>query len=149
VSAQTSTRASPSPKESPSPRAFREDPSYTPPPPDYKAPSLLAEHKGLAILFATLGLAFALYCLRPHAGHARAARSPAAGSATADSAAPSAAALPPAAQRASTGASTAATAATAPAAGATAPAGKSAATQGNSAATQPIYIEALPDNASQ
>ncbi len=34
---------------------------------DYKPPSLLAEHKGLAILLALVCIAFAVYCFRaPH-----------------------------------------------------------------------------------
>jgi hypothetical protein len=54
--------------ESPSPSTYREKNPYHPPPAEYKPPSLLAEHKGLAILFAVIVAAFAFYCLRaPHA----------------------------------------------------------------------------------
>jgi hypothetical protein len=52
-----------SPRVSPSPSAYREKNPYTPPPPDYKPPSVLAEHKGLAILFAAISIGFAAYCL--------------------------------------------------------------------------------------
>jgi hypothetical protein len=48
----------------PSPSAYREkNPSETPPT-DYKAPSMLAEHRGLALLFLAAMIAFALYCWR-------------------------------------------------------------------------------------
>lgn len=50
-----------------SPRAYREKNPYNPPPPDYKPPSMLVEHKGLAVLFAVISVGFALYCLKsPH-----------------------------------------------------------------------------------
>jgi hypothetical protein len=49
------------PRESPSPSAYRERNPYKPPPPDYKPPSMLAEHKGLAILFAAILIGFAGY----------------------------------------------------------------------------------------
>jgi hypothetical protein len=51
----------------PSPDAYRQSNPYEPPPADYKAPSLLAEHKGLAIAFIVALLGFALYCWKaPH-----------------------------------------------------------------------------------
>jgi hypothetical protein len=49
------------PRESPSPSAYREQNPYKPPPPEYKPPSVLAEHKGLATLFAAILLAFGVY----------------------------------------------------------------------------------------
>lgn len=49
------------PRESPSPSAYREQNPYKPPPPDYKPPSMLAEHKGLAILFAAILIGFTGY----------------------------------------------------------------------------------------
>ncbi len=44
-----------------SPSAYRERNPYTPPPPEYKPPSLLAEHRGLAILFVAIAIGFAAY----------------------------------------------------------------------------------------
>jgi hypothetical protein len=41
-------------RETPSPSAYREQNPYKPPPPEYRPPSLLAEHKGLAILFTAI-----------------------------------------------------------------------------------------------
>ncbi|HTV95342.1 MAG TPA: hypothetical protein VME42_05050 [Steroidobacteraceae bacterium] len=56
----------------PSPSAFR----YTPPPADYEAPSILSEHRGLALIFLAAACAFALYCWRaPHRPEASAAPS--------------------------------------------------------------------------
>jgi hypothetical protein len=46
----------------PSPDAYRQSNPYEPPPAEYKPPSLLAEHKGLAILFVVALLGFLLYC---------------------------------------------------------------------------------------
>lgn len=55
------------PRESPSPSAYRQENPCEPPPGEYKPPSLLAEHKGLAILFAVISIGFAVYCLStPH-----------------------------------------------------------------------------------
>jgi hypothetical protein len=52
---------------SPSPSAYRQKNPYQAPPAEYKAPSLLREHRRLAILFAGVAAAFALYCLKlPH-----------------------------------------------------------------------------------
>lgn len=49
----------------PAPAAYRQENPYEPPPAEYKAPSLFAEHKGLAIAFMIAVLAFAFYCLKP------------------------------------------------------------------------------------
>jgi hypothetical protein len=40
---------------------YREQNPYKPPPPDYKPPSVLAEHKGLAILVAAILIGFLVY----------------------------------------------------------------------------------------
>jgi hypothetical protein len=54
-----------------SPSDYRQKNPYNPRPAEYKPPSVLAEHKGLAILFAVILVAFAVYCLRtPHRPHA-------------------------------------------------------------------------------
>ena len=51
----------------PAPRAYREKNPSEPPPADFKAPSMLTEHKGLALLFLGAAIAFALYCWKaPH-----------------------------------------------------------------------------------
>ena len=47
-----------------SPRAFREKNPYTPPPPEYKPPSMLTQHWRLAVLFAVVCIAFAVYCFK-------------------------------------------------------------------------------------
>jgi len=49
------------PWESPSPSAYREQNPYKPPTPEYKPPSMLAEHKGLTILFAVILIGFVVY----------------------------------------------------------------------------------------
>jgi len=46
----------------PAPSAYRAQNPSEPPPADYKAPSMLAEHKGLALLFLAAAIGFALYC---------------------------------------------------------------------------------------
>lgn len=46
----------------PAPSAYREKNPPEPPPPDFKAPSMLAEHKGLALLFLAAVIVFAWYC---------------------------------------------------------------------------------------
>jgi hypothetical protein len=48
------------------PRSFRGEGGAPPPEAlyEYKPPSLLAQHKGLAVIFAILCVAFAVYCLR-------------------------------------------------------------------------------------
>jgi hypothetical protein len=50
------------PRVAPSPSAYREKNPYNPPPPDYKAPSMLAQYRSLAILFALIAIGFILYC---------------------------------------------------------------------------------------
>jgi hypothetical protein len=66
--------------ESPSPSAYREKNPYNPPPPDYKPPSFLWEHKGLAILFAAVPIAFAAYFLTtPHTANRAGSSAAAAG----------------------------------------------------------------------
>jgi hypothetical protein len=57
------------PIESPSPSAYRAKNPYEPPPADYKVPSLLREHRRLAILFLGVAVAFGWYCLRPKLAH--------------------------------------------------------------------------------
>jgi|HubBroStandDraft_5_1064220.scaffolds.fasta_scaffold133512_2 hypothetical protein len=55
------------PRESPSPSEYRAENPYKPPPPEYKPPSMLAEHRGLAILFLAVLLgcvAFGWHALR-------------------------------------------------------------------------------------
>ncbi len=48
------------------PRSFRGEGGLPPPEVlyDYKPPSLLAQHKGLAVIFAILCVAFAVYCFK-------------------------------------------------------------------------------------
>jgi hypothetical protein len=51
-----------------SPSAFRRDNPDNPPPAEYKPPSMLAEHRRLAVLLAAVCVAFVWYCLKtPHA----------------------------------------------------------------------------------
>ncbi len=65
------------PIASPSPSAFRRENPDNPPPADYKPPSMLAEHKRLAVLFAAVCVAFVWYCWRmPHAPRALNTASP-------------------------------------------------------------------------
>lgn len=61
-----------------SPRTYREKNPYTPPPPEYKPPSLIAEHWKLATLFTLVCIAFAAYCLRTPRAHRDEVRAPAA-----------------------------------------------------------------------
>lgn len=61
-----------------SPRAYREKNPYTPPPPEYKPPSLIVEHWKLATLFSLVFIAFAAYCLKPPRTHRDAVTAPAA-----------------------------------------------------------------------
>ena len=49
----------------PAPRAFRDANPYESQPAEYKAPSMLVEHRGLALLFLAASIVFAVYCLRP------------------------------------------------------------------------------------
>ena len=104
------------PWESQSPSAYREQNPYKPPPPEYKPPSVLAEHKGLAIVFAVILIGFVVYGWRTlHAPRRR-----------------------PPYQRAATAAAPADT--TPHASGSNQPPPPDAAS-----AAQPIYIEALPE----
>jgi hypothetical protein len=50
------------PVDSPSPSAYRQENPDNPAPADYKPPSLLAEHKRLAIVLTLACVAFAFYC---------------------------------------------------------------------------------------
>jgi hypothetical protein len=109
---------------SPSPSAYRRDNPDNPPPAEYKPPSMLAEHKGLAILFVAVCIAFAFYCWR-------APRAP-----SALTAAPSAPAAPAASS----------TAASAPVR--QMPARQTPAANAAPAAVrpkQPIYVETVPE----
>jgi hypothetical protein len=49
----------------PAPSAYRQTNPYESRPAEYQPPSLLAEHRGLALLFLAAVIAFAAYCLRP------------------------------------------------------------------------------------
>lgn len=62
------------PQISPSPSAYREQNPYKPPPPEYKPPSMLAEHRGVAILFFAIAIGCAVYGWRTL--HAPARRAP-------------------------------------------------------------------------
>jgi hypothetical protein len=48
----------------PPPRAYREENPYESQPVEYRAPSMLVEHRGLALLFIAAAIVFALYCWR-------------------------------------------------------------------------------------
>jgi zona occludens toxin (predicted ATPase) len=51
----------------PAPSAYRAKNPYESQPTEYKAPSMLVEHRGLALLFLVAVIAFALYCWKaPH-----------------------------------------------------------------------------------
>jgi hypothetical protein len=57
------------PIASPSPSAYRRDNPDSPPPAEYKPPSMLVEHRRLAILLAAVCVAFVWYCWKtPHSG---------------------------------------------------------------------------------
>jgi hypothetical protein len=129
------------PIASPSPSAYREKNPYQAPPTEYKAPSLLREHRRLALLFAGVAAAFAVYALKsPHAtGSASVA--PIAAPLRADAAAthststaPSGAAATPTvrAQPLDPAASVA----------------RRAAAEPSTSATQPIYVESVPEKES-
>jgi hypothetical protein len=62
--AQSSAPSEAAPIASPSPSAYREKNPYQAPPTEYKPPSLLREHRRLAILFAGVAAAFAVYSLK-------------------------------------------------------------------------------------
>jgi hypothetical protein len=48
----------------PAPSAYRAQNPYESQPAEYKAPSLLVEHRGLALLFLAAATVFAVYCWR-------------------------------------------------------------------------------------
>jgi hypothetical protein len=48
----------------PPPSAYRAKKPYESRPAEYQAPSILVEHRGLALLFLAAAIGFALYCLR-------------------------------------------------------------------------------------
>ncbi len=48
----------------PAPRAYREKNPYESQPVEYQAPSMLVEHRALALLFLAAAIVFALYCWR-------------------------------------------------------------------------------------
>jgi hypothetical protein len=48
----------------PSPSAYREENPHESKPAEYQAPSMLVEHRGLALLFLAAAVVFALYCWR-------------------------------------------------------------------------------------
>jgi len=54
----------------PAPSIYREKNPPEPPPADFKAPSMLAEHRGLALLFLAAVIAFAWYCWEAPLGKA-------------------------------------------------------------------------------
>ena len=106
----------------PAPSAYREKNPYESAPAEYKAPSMLAEHKGLALLFIAAVIAFALYCWKaPQRSVALDAAAPAAHGATQSVAAPAAAA------------------------GNGDPRGETARTRTPESSQSPIYVETLPD----
>jgi len=79
------------PRISQSPSAYREQNPYKPPPPEYKPPSMLAEHWGVAILCVAVAIGFGVYGWRTL--HAPARRAPPSQRAT-PAASPAAAAQP-------------------------------------------------------
>jgi hypothetical protein len=48
----------------PAPSAYRAKNPYESQPADYKAPSILVEHRGLALLFLAAAIVFAVFCWR-------------------------------------------------------------------------------------
>jgi hypothetical protein len=48
----------------PAPSAYREKNPYESQPVEYRAPTMLIEHRGLALLFVAAAIVFAVYCLR-------------------------------------------------------------------------------------
>jgi hypothetical protein len=51
----------------PAPSVYREKNPYGSKPAEYQAPSMLVEHRGLALLFLAVAVVFALYCWKgPH-----------------------------------------------------------------------------------
>jgi hypothetical protein len=109
----------------PAPSAFREKNPAESRPAEYRAPSMLVEHRGLAVLFAAAAIAFALYCLK----------SP-----------PQRAALDgPGVMKGDTPPGGTRQAARGAAARAAAPPGAAAQTSAAARAQAPIYVEAVPD----
>jgi hypothetical protein len=49
----------------PAPSAYREKNPYESRPVEYKPPSMLVEHRGVALLFLAAAIVFAVYCLKP------------------------------------------------------------------------------------
>ncbi len=49
------------PRMAPSPSAYRAQNPYKPPPPEYKPPSMLAEHWGAALLCAAIAIGFGIW----------------------------------------------------------------------------------------
>jgi hypothetical protein len=110
------------PIASPSPSAYRRDNPDSPPPAEYKPPSMLVEHRRLAILLAAVCVAFVWYCWKtPHAQSALNTTAPAPRTVEAPAA------------------SSGAASATAPK-----PSTQSAAPR-TTQPEQPIYIETVPD----
>jgi hypothetical protein len=108
------------PIASPSPSAYRRENPDNPPPAEYKPPSMLVEHRRLAILFAGVCVAFAWYCWKtPHKPSAL------------NTNAPSAVAAPTASRGAAT--------VTAPKPSTQSPTPRAAQPQ------EPIYVETVPD----
>jgi hypothetical protein len=114
----------------PPPSAYREKNPAESQPVEYTAPSLLGEHRGLAVLFLAAGIGFAFYCWRAPRRTA-ALEVPAA-----HGAAPSSAAAQ------SSGAARGSGAAPTPGA---APTSGAAQTAARTPAQAPIYVEAVPD----
>jgi len=49
----------------PAPSAYREKNPYESKPVEYKPPSMLVEHRAVALLFLAAAIVFAVYCLKP------------------------------------------------------------------------------------
>jgi hypothetical protein len=105
----------------PAPSAYREENPPEPPPAEFKAPSMLGEHKGLALLFLAAVIAFTWYCWKApqhrSVALAEAAETTGAGE-TSRTRGPDAAHVPDAAH-------------------------------GAESSQSPIYVETLPDNKNQ
>jgi hypothetical protein len=104
----------------PAPRAYREKNPSESQPVEYQAPSMLVEHRGLAVLFIAAAIAFALYSLWPPRRTVALAAPTGHGAAHRSGAAPSSGA---------------------------APTSRAPQTPGPGAAQIPIYVEAVPDTA--
>jgi hypothetical protein len=108
----------------PAPSAYREENPPEPPPAEFKARSMLAEHKGLALLFLAAVIAFAWYCWKTPQPRSVALATPAQAAGTAQAAG--------AAQAAATKAPGSAHVETGP-------------MHAPEASDSPIYVETLPD----